>query len=97
MQVFQLSENEYKSILTEISDLKTMIQSSPWNRQPIIDNFEFMSLMKISKRTAQDWRDKGMITFSQVGNKIYYRMEDIEQMVKNHQKLAFKFPRKRNS
>jgi hypothetical protein len=55
-----------------------------------------MALMKISKRTAQDWRDKGMITFSQVGNKFYCRMEDIELMVLNHQKKAFKASPRRN-
>ena len=96
MQVFQLSIEEYKNILTEISELKSLIQSSPWNRQPIIDNQEFMNLMKISKRTAQHWRDNGMITFSQVGQKIYYRMEDIEEMVINHQIRAFK-PRSRRN
>ena len=89
MQVFQLSIEEYKNILTEISELKSLIQSGPWNRQPIIDNQEFMALMKISKRTAQYWRDNGMITFSQVGQKIYYRMEDIEEMVKRNQKKSF--------
>lgn len=96
MQVFQLSEEEYKNILTEISELKTLIQSSPWNRQPIIDNEEFMNLMKISKRTAQFWRDNGMVTFSQIGHKIYYRMEDMEQMVLNNQNKAFKHAIGRN-
>ena len=96
MQVFQLSTEEYNNILTEISDLKSLIVTGPWNRQQIIDNAEFVLLMKISKRTAQHWRDTGMITFSQIGNRIYYRMEDIEQMVIKHQIKAFKSPSRRN-
>lgn len=90
MQVFQLSTEEYKNILTEISELRYLIQSSPWNRQPIIDNEEFMILMKISKRTAQYWRDNGMITYSKIGNKIYYRISDIDVMIQNYQMIAFR-------
>jgi hypothetical protein len=37
--------------------------------------------MGISKRTAQTWRDEKRISFSQVGAKIYYRREDVEQLL----------------
>jgi hypothetical protein len=45
------------------------------------DNQEFMKLMNISKRTAQEWRNKKVIEFSQVGNKIYYRLSDIKKLL----------------
>ena len=45
------------------------------------DNQEFMLLMNISKRTAQEWRNKKIIEFSQVGNKIYYRLSDIKKLL----------------
>jgi hypothetical protein len=48
------------------------------------DNQEFMQLMNISKRTAQEWRNKKVIEFSQVGNKIYYRLSDIQKLLKNN-------------
>jgi hypothetical protein len=49
-----------------------------------VDNETFVDLMCISKRTAQSWRDKGLITFSQIGSKIYYTQEDINNFFKEH-------------
>ena len=40
-----------------------------------------MKLMNISKRTAQEWRNKKVIEFAQVGNKIYYRLSDIKKLL----------------
>ncbi|MEY3499152.1 MAG: hypothetical protein RL308_821 [Bacteroidota bacterium] len=47
----------------------------------IFDNQEFLKVMNISKRTAQQWRDTGFIGFSQLGNKIYYRLSDIKALL----------------
>ena len=58
--------------------------SSP--EKVFFDNQEFIQLMNISKRTAQAWRDTGMIAFSQVGSKIYYRLPDIMQMLEKFHK-----------
>ena len=52
-------------------------------KETFLDNQEFLLLMKISKRTAQTWRDEGKISFSQVGNKIYYKLSDIENYLPN--------------
>jgi hypothetical protein len=48
------------------------------------DNQEFMQLMNISKRTAQEWRNKKIILCSQVGNKIYYRLSDIQKLLNDN-------------
>ena len=54
--------------------------------QVFFDNQEFIQVMNISKRTAQAWRDTGMIAFSQVGSKMYYRLSDILKMLKKYHK-----------
>jgi len=46
--------------------------------------------LKISKRTAQTWRDEGKISFSQVGNKIYYKLSDVEKLMQENYNKAFK-------
>ena len=47
----------------------------------IFDNQEFLKVMNISKRTAQQWPYTGYIGFSQLGNKIYYRLSDIKALL----------------
>lgn len=46
-----------------------------------MDNNQFINLMKISKRTAQQWRDSKTIRFSQIGSKIYYQLSDIKLLL----------------
>ena len=48
------------------------------------DNQEFMKIMNISKRTAQEWRNKKIILCSQIGNKIYYRLSDIKRLINDN-------------
>lgn len=45
-----------------------------------IDNDHFIQLMNISKRTAQQWRNDGIIPYAQFGKKVYYRLSDLEEI-----------------
>ncbi len=51
---------------------------------PIIDNSRFIELMGISTKLAQMWRDNGIISYSQVNNKIFYRKSDIIELLNRH-------------
>lgn len=48
---------------------------------PILDTEGVMTLLKVSRRSLQNWRDQGIIEFSAVGGKFYYRMSAIEKML----------------
>ena len=52
----------------------------------ILDNADFIQLFKISARTAQNWRDEGLIEYSQVKGKIFYRVEDVEKLLNRSRK-----------
>ena len=62
-----------------VAKLKIGSKSDP--EDVFFDNQEFMLLMNISKRTAQEWRNKKIIEFSQVGNKSYYSLSDIKKLL----------------
>ncbi|EFZ37429.1 hypothetical protein HMPREF0663_10887 [Hoylesella oralis ATCC 33269] len=38
-------------------------------------------LLNISKRTLQHYRDTGVLPFTQIGHKCYYKREDVEQLL----------------
>jgi predicted site-specific integrase-resolvase len=40
-----------------------------------------MFLLRISTRTLQSYRDEGKLNFSQIGNKIYYKVSDVEKLL----------------
>ncbi|MGB8704952.1 MAG: helix-turn-helix domain-containing protein [Gillisia sp.] len=52
----------------------------------LLDNADFIQLFKISAKTAQNWRTEGLIEYSQVKGKIYYRLKDIREFINRHRK-----------
>lgn len=48
------------------------------------DNQDVCHLLGISQRTLQNYRDKGLIPYSQIGHKCYYKTEDIERFIENN-------------
>lgn len=42
------------------------------------------TLLRVSSRTIQRWRDYGLIKFSAVGSKFYYFHTDVVEMLNNN-------------
>jgi hypothetical protein len=59
---------------------------------PFFSNEEFMDLMSISVRTAQPWRDQGLIGYSKLSGKIYYKMSDIQKLLDDSYHKSLKKP-----
>lgn len=95
MDAIILSSDQYQAILNKIEEINIRIQTAhAAPGESFVDNQQFLQLMQVSKRTAQTWRDEGKISFSQVGAKIYYKLSDIETMLKEHCKKSFQ-PKRR--
>lgn len=50
--------------------------------QTWLTNEDVCGILNVSKRTLQTYRDSGKLSYSQIGYKIYYRPEDVEQLIK---------------
>ena len=77
------TEEMLDKIHSRISELALYVNSKQ-HQEPldvIFDNQEFLQVMNISQETAQEWRDSSFIGFSQMGNKIYYRLSDIQEVL----------------
>ena len=46
-----------------------------------IDNQDVMQILHISPRTLQTLRSNGMLPFSRIGNKLYYRRQDLQRLL----------------
>ena len=91
MEAVILTKEQFNTMLTSIEEIKSKLDKQNKNpEETFLDNQEFLLLMKISKRTAQTWRDEGKISFSQVGNKIYYKLADVEELLEKHYVKSFK-------
>jgi hypothetical protein len=50
-----------------------------------LGNDDVCGLLQISKRTLQSYRDNGILPYSQIGRKCYYRVLDIENLISQSQ------------
>lgn len=76
--------NEIKSILEKVlEELSTIKKSSPLT-ETWLDNQDVCEMLHVSKRTLQNYRDNGLLPFSQIGAKIYYKASDIEKHLDDH-------------
>ncbi|WP_136669371.1 helix-turn-helix domain-containing protein [Flavobacterium sp. H122] len=92
MEVFILSKAQFTELTSRLDTLQELLTAteSKGSKKSFMDNEEFIQFMGISKRTAQCWRDEGKISFSQVGNKIYYKMSDVDKLLAEHYNKSFK-------
>lgn len=87
MEVVILSKEQFESLSNHLTEIRTYMRKLTSPAEHFVDNKAFVKMMGISSRTAQVWRDEGKIGFTQEGKKIYYRMSDIEQFMRDfHQK-----------
>ena len=55
----------------------------------ILDDVALRDMLNMSKRSTAYLREKGLITYSKIGSKIYYRLSDILLFLKQNEIPAF--------
>ncbi len=76
---------EIQLLLSKLESIERSLRKEhPYIDDPILDTEDLMKLLKISRRSLQTWRDTGLIEFSQVNGKFYYRVSAINRMLEAH-------------
>ena len=70
------AETEHPLLTEKLSD-DTLLED--W-----LDNQDVMQALHISPRTLQTLRTNGILPFSRIGNKIYYRRQDILKILSDN-------------
>ena len=91
MEAIILTKDQFEQLIAKIDDFNDRLaNTNPKRTETYLNNKQFMEMLDVSLRTAQTWRDEGKITFSQVGNKIYYKLADVEELLQKHYVKSFK-------
>lgn len=90
-------DNEKVALLLErMNRLMENMESLAENYKPVLGGERFLTdkelsaTLKISRRSLQDYRNEGRIPYIQLGGKILYRESDIEEVLKNGYREAFR-------
>lgn len=68
-----------KNYLNEKLTNKTNVNNNNW-----LTNGDVIQILRISSRTLQSYRDRGILPFAQIGRKIYYKASDIDEYLDRH-------------
>jgi hypothetical protein len=74
-----------RELLQEVKAIKDAIRNSNLELIKWFDNTDVKEMLHISSRTLQRLRVTGMLKYSKVNGKIYYRLADINAMLENNQ------------
>ena len=78
-QVIQIY-NRLKDTLTRLEDI--LKNNNPtFNGHRYMNDAELANYLKVSRRTLQEYRNNGILSYYQIGGKILYRESDIEELL----------------
>jgi len=87
MNVITIESQAFLKIMDDIEAIREGLnQKIPQNPlgEKWLDIQETCQLLKISKRTLQNYRDNGILPYSQIAGKIYFKASDIQSHLEKH-------------
>ena len=77
-------------LLVSLEKLFNQHRPSSMFGDELLTDKEVAYLLKVSRRTLQDYRNNGIIAYYQLGGKILYKESDIESMLAANYREAFR-------
>jgi hypothetical protein len=81
----QFTLTEYQDLVKRLEEINKKLSAKEKKPSEIwLDNQEVMQLLKVSRRCLQNYRDSNMLASAIIGNKLYYKMSDVEDLLNRH-------------
>ncbi|BAP31914.1 DNA binding domain protein [Chryseobacterium sp. StRB126] len=87
MEVIAIQKSALDEMKNELKELLEMTESTTRKYVPIfkeekwLDNQEVCLMMNITKRTLQTYKDKGLLPYSKLNRKNYYKRSDVQTLL----------------
>jgi hypothetical protein len=88
MEIIAIKKRTFEQMMQSFESFVGQVKELCQNRQnknEWLNNDEVCELLKISQRTLQSYRDTGILPYSQIGHKCYYKASYVEQMINKQQ------------
>lgn len=85
MEIRMIEGKTFEKLKMSIIDLLAQVDTlyaEPANGW--LDNQAVCQILNISKRSLQTFRDKGLIPYSQIGHKCFYKQEDVKEFLERN-------------
>ena len=88
MEIVAIEKKTFEQIKRHFEDFANQVKNlcgDGQDKEKWLGNDDVCRLLQISPRTLQSYRDTGILSFSQIGRKCYYRVSDIENLISKSQ------------
>lgn len=88
MDIVAIESKTFEQIKQRLKDFSKQVKNlcrDNLDKEKWLGNEDVCGLLQISKRTLQSYRDTGILPYSQIGRKCYYRVSDIENLISQSQ------------
>ena len=87
------------TLINDIKEVKACLHTQKQThaekfKESWIDGQDVILALNISKRTLQSLRDKGILPYSRINGKFYYKVSDMEALLENNYSGNIKKPLK---
>ncbi len=88
MEVIAIQKSTLEGMKNELKELLELTENATQKYAPIfkeekwLDNQEVCLMMNITKRTLQTYKDKGLLPYSRLNRKNYYKLSDVQALLK---------------
>ncbi|KAA6332015.1 hypothetical protein EZS27_019436 [termite gut metagenome] len=95
-EVITKDHERVKSFFMALERMLDGVENLIGNYRPLLNGERYLTdkevseKLKVSRRTLQDYRNEGKISYCQLGGKILYRESDIEKMLEDNYFPSFK-------
>lgn len=94
VEVITIESEAYKNLMAKLdAALQAKVGNGNTIFEEYISNDEFIKLLGITKHTAVNYRNKGLITYYQFERKIYYKKSDIDAFFEKFKVKSFAKPK----
>ena len=85
MKIINIEESVFEKMMDRFGAFTRKVEaicsrSSDKSMAKWLDNQDVCVILNISKRSLQNYRDSGMLPYTQIGHKMYYKADDIERI-----------------
>lgn len=91
MDVITIESEAFKKLIKSVEELKAVVSenlnnqsSGSLSKKNWLNKKEACQMLRISERTLQTYRKTGVIPFSRIQGKIYYKAEDMQAFFNDH-------------
>jgi len=78
-EAFQELKRDIESIQKQVKEI-----GREKSREQYLTSDQVADFLKVSKRTLQSYRDRRLVQFIQIGSKILYKIDQIEEFLSRH-------------